>query len=466
MEARENPLTQQPQSKSESESKSETYTTETRPFPGWPHVGGGSGDAPAAPVAGGDGGDAGEAGGEGGEGGEPAITDLIAAAAEFDAEAVAGEHGGDPDADPAAGDGEGDGKKAAQPAVDDPLQEYIDKYYGGSKQAFVAAQFESRAEGKRLAQELADLKATLAAKPRDMQAEINEALKADPEVLAIDQEYQAIVADTKATNTRQTQITADYAKSNAEVISLEAELKHVDDPKESGKLQTKIMQLRMDLANLNSEFRENQTKLNMNARDARRLEREMVNAQKAVRDRLEHDDRTKQTSARSEAKTLEAFNKSFTYFMAPFALDPKSEQYEDIMETVKARLATKIEERGEDADPLDASEIAELTAGIITKFAKANGLKPKAPGTKPGTPTPPKPPARPVSQRQVVLGNRARPTAPADGGNGGAPRGSAAPRTAEDVNKNPDLIRARADRIFSAAAQNNAIAQGRGLRRG
>lgn len=433
-----------------------------------PRVAGGVEDGDGGAGAGGDatagaGGGEGDPGGEGGDDdGDPGLVDLQAVADEFDAEALgelqARHEAGDDDAD--TGEGK-DGKSGARrkPPSDDPVDEFINKNYQGNRAAFVASLHESRAEARRLADEIAVLKDRVnqggGPKPVDTAAEFKAIRDADPDVQALDQEISQITEDVKAVKARNVQILGEANGIDQKITQLEARLDTVEDQKEANKIHIQLSRVRSQLVVLNGEYATNESNMRAAVAEQRQLQRELRRAEQGLRDRIEADTRNTKNTNRDMARTRATFFAAFDSLIEPYGLNKEGEKYTYIKETVRTQLADWLEAeaaKNDDFDGLDAGGIYDAVHKLIGRYAKVHGMSPKR---KPGAPAPAGARRPLMTPRVPGAGTTLKPGAAAvaaaagDGGSGRRP----APRTPEDVYSNPDLIRARARRIDEAAAR-------------
>lgn len=424
-------------------------------FPGWPRVGGGSGDGPAAT---GNGGGAEGAGDPpdpdaGGDDGDPAEVDLAKVAEEFEARVLSEAEGGD---GAEGGEGEGSRGKGAgrtPTAADSKLAKFIQENYGGDEDAFLAAQYSSRAESRRLAEENQSLRRQAPPETRDTAADLEEIYKADPDIQAFNREVQAIDNENKGFGTRAVEIVNEVRGLEAKIIEQEAGLGHIDEPKDLAKAQASLIRMRSQLDALRGEFQTNEVQRRANLYQKSNLQRDIRRAQQDIRAEMAAEENQEKTAKADGERTRKYFGAAFDALIKPFGLEPTSKRLPHIRSTVRAQLADYLDSLGDDAEGMDAASIFDATQKLIAAYADANEMKPRGTGT--GASQRPKPPTPPPPRHLAV------PRTPAGSGKtGDEGSGRTGPRTVDDVLSNADLVRKRATAVFTAQAK----AQARGLR--
>lgn len=414
--------------------------TQTIPFPGWPRVGGGSGDgpaaggpaAPAAPAA---------ADGTGEPGDDSVPIDLEQVAADFEAEALAtltaeGEPGD-------KGDGSGKGKAAAAtPADADPIDEFIQQNYGGNKAAFVASLHESRREAKRLSDEVAVLKASRTPEAaRDVMAEFKAERDSSPEVQAIDREIKIIDGRTQAVQTRQIDITKLATTVNNAIVELESTLPLTEDVKELTKGQAKLIRLRAELSELSGEFNVNASRMEQFELRRNAVQRELVRAENDIKRSMIAKEDQQRTDVTNGQRTRSAFAAAFDASVKEYGLEPTSETYIYLRDASRTQLADYLDSLGDDADGLDAAGIFEAVGKLVAAGARAFKLQPKSTvQPKPRVPITPRPILTPRAPARSV-----EPSTPS--------RASGRPPSKEDLESDPNYWRDRAGKVFEASGR-------------
>lgn len=365
--------------------------------------------------------------------------DLEQVAADFDAKALAEAGIIDP-----AQAGKGEGPAAAEPAADTPLQKFIRENYDGDENAFLASQYESRRELKRLSSELDGVKQQIASRPRDTAAELKAARDADSDVQALDHDIKAIDSANTGLVQRQNTVLTQIGEFEKQIPELEAQLAHTDDTKEWSKLFAKSSSLRVQLASLIGEFQTNEAKLASNNNQKSNLRRELVRAERAVEDQMAQTEQAAADDAATANFVRAAFKTSFDDLIKPYGLDVNSEQFKFARESVRTLLADHLDRRAAEMsdEGLDAAGIREAVGKLIGRFAAAAGVKVKAAA-------PPAPPRRttPAPVRPVAVPSRL-PAAPPS-----TPPPAARSTEQSDPRDDPDFWRRRASTIFGAAGR-------------
>jgi hypothetical protein len=385
-------------------------------------------------------------------GGEPTdAVDLEQVAADFEAEAIAAAGGTPPATDKGEGPGAKDGDRST-PARSDALSRFIAKNYGGDEDAFLEAQFESRAETKRLADENRTLREsrTPASAP-DNQAALKAALDTDSTVQSLDHEIREIIEDNKALVTRQNQIGVRANALNSEIANLTAELPHIEDNKEWRQKQLALSRAQNELFQLDSEFRGNESRIQTNSRSGRQLQRDLQRQIQSVRDGLDSSARQAQSDAADAARARSTFKQSFDANIRQYNVDPESKQGKYIQMAIRSQLADFLDSLGPDGEGLDAGGMFDAVGRLLGNYAEIHGVQLRSAVRKSVPPPNPKPrslvvPRPPAARRTDVEPG----TTPAR-----------VPATSDrDLWDDPEFVKARAERVFSATARS----QSRGVR--
>lgn len=393
----------------------------------------------------------------GGDPGEPIDVDAIVESA--NKEALDGLDGGS-DEPPARsgrkeeGDDNGEGGRRA-PRSSDPVDDFIEKNYQGDRAAFVASLHESRAEGKRMADELAVIKASLAEKPpaaRDSAAELKDRLAVDPEVQSLNQDINDINVEYKSLQTRQLEISGQARALENKIVELDAEIPHIEDPKEHSRKQSAVYKARMELTQLSSEFTGAENRIRQLKFEHKSTLRELGRAQSRVRADLVNEEQTTRATTTDAARTVKIFDAAFKSIVGQYAFDESTDagkrKVTFVRQSVKSQLAAYLESQGT-ADGLDAGDIYDGVNALLSAYTDSHGVARKAPaGSKPKQRVP-------DPQRRIVT--PPRPAAAADRGDRGNgrsdDRGSRTPRNVDEGLRNPDFVRKRAAGIQAGMAR-------------
>lgn len=374
-------------------------------------VPGGSGDAPI-----------GDTPADGG--GEPA--DFATELAQIEAE-VAGEV-----ASTRTDEGEGDegGKPQAPPqATPDELDLFIQKNYGGDRAAFIAAQYNSRTEAQRLAEENRALKERLNAPPAvDPKVALQRAREQSSELQSLNQEVTAIDSQIQQIGNRQQQLTQIATKLDGEINRLEGELVKADDS-ERYRIYSDLNLKRNQLSSLNNEFLVNEGKIELRQTNRSRIIRDMQEIDRNLRDEMAAEEEQRHRGKSVVVRTNQQFSSAFDSLTENLDLTDESRMF--LRETVRTQLADYLDSLG-DAEGLDAGQLRDMSARIIASARKHFGIKERSAAV-PRTTSVPRP-VRVPAARPVVSG--ARPAAPSPAN--------------EDLMNDPKYVRQRAARVFEA----------------
>lgn len=401
-------------------------------------------------------------GGDGG--GDPGDIDVDAIVESANKEALDGLDGGSADDPPARsgrkeeGDDNGEGGRRA-PRTSDPVEDFIEKNYQGNRDAFVASLHESRNEGKRNADRIAVLEASLAERPapaRDTAAELKDRLAVDPEVQSLNQDINDINVEYKSLQTRQLEISGQARALENKIVELDAEIPHIEDPKEHSRKQSAVYKARMELTQLSSEFTGAENRIRQLKFEHKSTLRELGRAQSRVRADLVNEEQTTRATTTDAARTVKIFDAAFKSIVGQYAFDETTEAGKKkvtfVRQSVKSQLAAYLEAQGT-ADGLDAGDIYDGVNALLSVYTDSHGVARKAPaGSKPKQRVP-------DPQRRIVT--PPRPAAAADRGdrgNGrdgdrGGDRGPRTPRNVEEGLRNPDFVRKRAAGIQAGMAR-------------
>lgn len=370
----------------------------------------------------------------------------------------------DPNAgrDDQGGTDDGGDPKSATPAPagrtpeEAALEAFIAKNYNGDRNAFLEAQYASRAENQRLKEENERLRGdggSRAAAPRDIAAEIKARADRDGEVASIREQTTALDNSIKQIDARNQQITVEYGRAQTEMETLNQQLLSAPEDQRYN-IQMKMVRLENKMIGMTGEFNSNTSIRDARTQTKAILSRDLNRAMKDIQASIEREEEDARSEQESNARTFDHYNRAFDSELARYDVDPKSEKARFLYQATKGILADWLQRRGYDAAPLDANGFRDAVGKLLDVAAKSTGsLKLKVGGNgRPGggaRRTPP-PVARPSNAPRL------------NGPGGNIPRRPGTPpRNAEELLDDPNMVRQRAQNLMEAMARRQSQ-RGRG----
>lgn len=402
----------------------------------------------------------GDGGGDNPDDGEGAV-DLDELAREFEERqlAAAGKA-------PAAKKDEGKGgSEGAGSSTSERIKNYIDKNYGGDEDAFLAAQYHSREEGKRLADRVRELetKSSSAAPAQTPEQQLKAALDASTEVQSLNREIQDIDAETKTYGARQLEIGKECNAIDVKIAELRGQMAKADSDEKSS-IHLEILAKENQKTSLVTEWNSNESVIKTNDRNRRILVRDLQKAQDAVKESMSEKERRERDRATTQQRTRAAFNNAVISQVKEYGLEIqrdaegklvfKTPGSRVVYHSVRTQLAEWLDELGDDADTITSAEIGDAVRRLLTSHAEAGFIKkaskspaPKNKGTGAN---------RPVNFRGSVP-----PRMPAaSNGNGVAGDGgddNARPASIKEMEKDPDFWRRRAEYLSTGGGRTGVL---------
>lgn len=356
----------------------------------------------------------------------------------------------------------GDPKSATPPPAPlDPrvaaTQAFVDKNYGGDWNAFLEAQYASRAENQRLKEDNERLRGgdqgRGGAAPRDIAAEIKSRADQDAEVASIREQTTALDSSIQQIDTRNQHITAEYGRAQTEMESLNQQLLAAPEDQRYN-LQMKMIRLENKMIALTGEFNSNTSIRDARTQTKAILSRDLRRAMDDIRGRIAQEDEDARAEQADNARTFDHYNRAFDAELSRYDVDPKSEKARYLYQATKGILADYLQRRGYEAPPLDANGFRDAVSKLLDAAAKSTGgLKLKVGGNG----------SRGPARRGAPAPVPPRPGAPRLNGPGGtlARRPGTPPRSADELLDDPNMVRQRAQNIMEAHARARAQ-RGRG----
>lgn len=368
------------------------------------------------------------------EGTSDAAPDLQTIADQFDAEALA------ESPIPAGTEaGQSSGKGGAPPASADPLDVFIQQNYNGDPNALIHGIYESRAEAKRLAEEVKELRGRTAPPPppRDVEAEVKSRFDRDPEVQAIDQDIKSIDKRYQTISATQSKLGEEASTLAAEISKIEGQLLNADDIEKPRLLHEKGLKHNR-LGNIQTEFNNNNNALETLSDRYKDKHKELQRAERQIRESLDNESRADSVNKRLTTQTRTAFAGSFEEVAQGYGLVPETPAYNFMRESMRTQLRDYLESQGDEA-ALDANGIHEAVTKLMAAAATAGFVRRKVAATTKPTPR--------VTPRPTLIPRRPLVT-PTDANR---PSAAAPARTSDENQSDPDYWRRRADHILKTA---------------
>lgn len=362
-------------------------------------------------------------------------SDLQSIADAFDAQAL--EEAG---ADPSTEAGHDGGEGVAPPATTDPLDLFIHQNYKGDRNAFLTSQFESRAEAKRLAEEVKELRSRISPSPtRDTEADIKARLEQDARVQAINRSITSTDRKIENIKTSQLKLAEEAATLNNEIAKLEGQLAHADEI-ERPKILHELTRRQSKFEGVGTRWDSNNERLaDLDERRSDKLDA-LEHAQAAVRDSVANEERAVKENRRFQQRTRESFVDAFSTHAKQYGLEPKTKAFNFMRESIRTQVRDYLDSVDDDITEIIDPPGMHTAVGKLMAAAADAGLVRRSNGKQP---EPLRPTPRPVITPRRPI------TTPTD-----AARPASAPRSARttaDLMSDPDYIRRRADGIVSAA---------------
>lgn len=390
--------------------------------------------------------------------------DLEQVAADFEAEALE-EMGAELEADPSGEGAPGPARGTARSRAQDALDALVESDYGGDRNAALRGIIESRAEGRHLAERIKALETGRTAStstPRDRGAEVKTAIDSNAEVQAIDQDIRYQDDLITALPNRNTTVATNHAQVEESINKLVNELNATDDQVRARQINTELLKLNRQAANLVSEFTRNEDRIE--AAKARRssLSRERARAAQAVKDGLDREEYSKGVEQENLQRTRRDFAAAVNQHLTRFDLDPKSESGRYVAHATKLFVKDYLDQLGPGAFGLDSAQMDKAVRIVADDIAKKSGIRMKGSRS-------PVAGRQPVVRRvQVRPGANIPQTPPRPQTH--SPRGRATINgtsrnlDSDDVLSDPKLVRERASAMWAAAAKAQSRRQAGGGR--
>lgn len=271
------------------------------------------------------------------------------------------------DEDDTAETDDGEGEAAPAEGAPSAFDELVSKY-GGDREKLATSVREQDTAISNLTAELQSIKEALKARSPE---EEETAIASDPEVQELATEVTSLKSDLTGLLETQKSFVTEYGRLQVAVAELDGQLKIADDEKKPA-LQAERNQAIADAKNI---FRENSSIL----REIQRAERELRSTARKYRGAIESV-KTKRTQesnlALAEATFIREqrneFNASVRAEAKTYGVDPASQRYQMLHESVKARLSSLLRSLPDDAPAIDQQEAVEKLMG---ELATAMGLK-------------------------------------------------------------------------------------------
>lgn len=346
-------------------------------------------------VAGDVGGDAGLDGGDGSfEGGEPADggVDIAAVEASYNADALA-----KLGIEPAPGTKEDGSATPAQAAEKRRIDAFIEKNYGGDEDAFLAAQYSQREEAKRLASTVRELQEAIKnpPAPRDVQAEIANALQLHPKAQSIDRRMSETDTDIKQIDREQAQLATEAGQINNKLGELNARMQ-VAPEEQRAELWAQINRAENRMSVINSEWKANAGLKRTNISLLQTLQDQREDLAERIQGQLRSQEEQSRSESANADRVRSNFDQSFEAIASQAGIDPESDLGKTFGRVVRSQVADHLDTLPNGLDP---AGLYKATQTIANTLMKQLGINPRAagrPGVKP-----------PITPRQTLVPRRA-----------------------------------------------------------
>jgi len=366
----------------------------------------------------------------------PSISDvdlqaIVADADASAADALRGFKSPKPFGAPATEDGAGRGTPQLPDKTPDPLDQFVDKNYQGDRLKFLEAQFESRAEAKRLAEEnklLRERISTPATPPRDVAAELKARRDQSPDVQAIDQDIRYNESESQRIQQEQMSLANRAKEVNREIQQLQGQINKLEGDEKTFAL-AQLTDYRSELRSIDQRFSTNDRDINTLARSRTRLGRDLASAEAMLADSLQEEEQANAQRETNMQRTRSTFEAAYDYFAKEMGVDLNNQFARQSVRLLLAEHLDDLRVNNNDMG-LDATGIANATRQLITAYAKEHNIKP-----------PVAPPAR-STPRQTLMPRRVNAS------------GDIVPSSKEEKEmlENPEFWRQRARRVRQGIA--------------
>jgi Tfp pilus assembly protein PilN len=285
----------------------------------------------------------------------------------------------------------------AKPPTGSKLKTLIDSKYGGDENKFADALYEQWNSASRQAAEIRELKAKLETPPAPQAPPPPE-----PAITQLDQLSTGIDDQVRALQSEQKSLIDQGTDIKAQILELRGEAKRADEM-DKAQIEAKIDRLEGRLERLGARWEDRQR--NIQDLGYRRMELQTKRAEAIARTEAAKADEYRQRQDLEAYKegTRREFDTALTDAAKTFGLDPSSEQYQHLYNTIKAETVYFLR-TDETAAPIDIKAFAQARAEVYAKMmnlAKQGGfskvtqekLQAGSRPARPGTSTSPAPSA-------------------------------------------------------------------------
>lgn len=320
---------------------------------------------------------AGDVGGEGAGsigsddlgGGEPAAgLDIAEIEATFNAQLTGAD----------APEGSEDGSGAAK-ADKGRVRSFIEKNYGGDEDAFLASTYSQREEAKRLAATVKELQEIVKnpPAPRDIAAEIKNAVASDPDAQAIDQRITAVDFRIKQIDRDQVELATSAGQVNNKIGQLEAQIQGANE-EDRPRLYSELNRYRNEMRSINAEWKANSLGKDNSADLLETLRHQRGRVVREVREAMAREEQSKADDASKTSRIRMVYDKSYEVIATQSGIDPESDFGKSFNKVVRSQVADHIDTLPDGLD--DPVELYKITQQIANTLIKQLGINPRGAG--------------------------------------------------------------------------------------
>jgi septation ring formation regulator EzrA len=281
---------------------------------------------------------------------DAADEDPDAQAADGTEDTEAGEEG-EEDLDLADDDGTGD--DGASPAFDKLL-----KKYGGNKEAMAQAYMDQANSMSDLVNEFKSLREFVQqqsqqpSQPKISEKELTQRIAESPEVVEVSEELASIEEEIKEEQRTYSSVIQELGKAEKEVARLEGKLEAAYDENKPA-ISAELATAQAKMERLTDKFRTADRDIKKLSANFKRTQRRMEKAEKAARSEIDNEVKQQRKDESEAQEVRREFASAMLAEAKDKGLDPKSEEFQELFETVQSRIWAYTQTLPEDADPIN-----------------------------------------------------------------------------------------------------------------